>query len=104
MEKTKKEVYFNEICHFTDKQKEASRAVKKYKFVLFGGAMGGGKSYFLRWQLIRLLLEFNAKKIKHVTVGLFCEDYPSLKDRHLSKVKFEFPSWLGNYNSSDYNC
>jgi len=103
MKITKKEVNFNEICHFTDKQREASRAVRKYKFVLFGGAMGGGKSYFLRWQLIRLLLEFNAKGMKHVTVGLFCEDYTSLADRHLSKVKYEFPIWLGEYNSTDRN-
>ena len=103
MKNYKKEITFNEICNFTEKQKEACIAVRKYKFVLFGGAMGGGKSYFLRWQLIRLLLEFNAKEIKHVTVGLFCEDYPSLDDRHLSKVKFEFPCWLGNYNSSERN-
>lgn len=65
--------------------------------------MGGGKSYFLRWKLIRMLLAFNARGIKHVIVGLFCEDYPSLADRHLSKVRFEFPSWLGDYNLSEHN-
>ncbi|HUT96346.1 MAG TPA: phage terminase large subunit [Candidatus Paceibacterota bacterium] len=96
-------ITINELCHFTAKQKEASRAVKEYRFVLFGGAMGGGKSYFLRWKLLRMLLAFNARGIKHVIVGLFCEDYPSLNDRHLSKVRFEFPSWLGDYNLSEHN-
>jgi len=101
--KKDKEVNFSDICNFTEKQKEASEAVRSYRFVLFGGALGGGKSYFLRWELIHLLLKFARRKIKHVTVGLFCEDYPSLSDRHLSKVKFEFPSWLGEYNSSEHN-
>jgi len=33
--------------------------------------------------------------IKHACVGLFCEDYPTLRDRQLSKIKYEFPRWLG---------
>lgn len=93
----------NDLCHFTDKQKEASRLVKQHKYLLYGGAMGGGKSYFLRWKLIRMLLAFAARGFIGVTVGLFCEDYPALKDRHLSKVRFEFPEWLGEYNSADHN-
>jgi len=91
------------LCGFTDKQKEASRLVKNYKYILYGGAMGGGKSYFLRWKLIRILLAFAARGCLNVTVGLFCEDYPALKDRHLSKVRYEFPTWLGEYNSTDHN-
>ncbi|MEK9207326.1 MAG: phage terminase large subunit [Patescibacteria group bacterium] len=91
------------LCHFTDKQKEASRLVKNKKYLLYGGAMGGGKSYFLRWKLIRILLAFAARGHLNVTVGLFCEDYPALKDRHLSKVRYEFPTWLGEYNSTDHN-
>lgn len=35
-------------------------------------------------------------------IGLFCEDYPSLRERHLSKIEFEFPSWLGTLNKSDH--
>ncbi len=91
------------LCHFTDKQKEASRMVKSHKYLLYGGAMGGGKSYFLRWKLLRMLLAFAARGNPNVTVGLFCEDYPALKDRHLSKVRYEFPEWLGEYNSTDHN-
>ncbi len=91
------------LCHFTNKQKEASRMVKRHKYLLYGGAMGGGKSYFLRWKLVRILLAFAARRHLNVTVGLFCEDYPALKDRHLSKVRYEFPAWLGEYNSTDHN-
>ncbi len=99
----KKTLNFDELAHFTPKQKEASRAVKKFRFVLFGGAMGGGKSYFLRWQLIYMLLSFHQRGIDGVTVGLFCEDYTNLNDRQLSKIKAEFPAWLGEYNSSEHN-
>jgi hypothetical protein len=101
--KTEERFDINDLRHFTEKQREASRAVKKYKFVLYGGAMGGGKSYFLRWKLLSMLLAYAARGLLHVTVGLFCEDYPSLKDRHLSKIKYEFPDWLGEYNASDHN-
>lgn len=90
------------LCDFTDKQKEASRLVKRYKYVLYGGAMGGGKSYFLRWKLLRMLLAFAARGHYGVVVGLFCEDYPALKDRHISKIKQEFPAWLGEYSATDH--
>src|SRR3989338_8446270 len=91
------------LCHFTDKQKEASRTVKQYKYVLYGGAMGGGKSYFLRHKLLRMSLAFAARGRYGVTLALFCEDYPALKDRHLAKIRYEFPAWLGEYNAADHN-
>lgn len=97
------QVKWSELVHFTDKQKEADKASDDFKFTLYGGAMGGGKSYWLRWKLLKLLLKWGKEGHKNVTVGLFCEDYPALKDRHLSKVKFEFPDWFGIYNSTDHN-
>jgi len=70
------------------------------KFLLFGGAMGGGKSYFLRWFAARFLLRISAEKgLKNVSVMLACEDYPSLKDRQLSKIMIEFPDYLGKFHS-----
>lgn len=98
-----KQIDIDAICKFTEKQHEASRLVKQHKFLLYGGAMGGGKSFFVRWKLVRMLLAFHARGLNNVTVGLFCEDYPSLGDRHLSKIKFEFPEWLGDYNASEHN-
>jgi len=40
---------------------------------------------------------------KGIQVGLFCEDYPTLQDRQLSKLKFEFPEWLGTYSDKTHN-
>lgn len=92
-------VKFSELANFLPKQKEAQEASKRFKFVLYGGSLGSGKSYWLRWMMLYWLMKMYAKyDLKGIRAGLFCEDYPSLNDRHLSKVKYEFPSWLGTYN------
>jgi len=97
-------IKFSQLTHFTPKQDEANEAIKKYKFILYGGAMGGGKSYWLRWELVKLVLYYYQKhKSRNVMVGLFCEDYPALQDRHLNKIRFEFPDWLGQYNAQFHN-
>jgi len=93
---------FEEIWHPTEKQKEATELLEKYKYILYGGAVGGGKSYWLRWALVRLLLKWFKEGHKGVRVGLFCEDYPALKDRHLARLMYEFPKWLGTLNKADY--
>ena len=36
-------------------------------------------------------------------MGLFCEDYPALKDRQISKIPFEFPPWLGTLNKGEHD-
>ena len=92
-------VKFSELAKFLPKQKDAQEASKRFKFVLYGGSLGSGKSYWLRWMMVYWLMKLHAKTgLKGVRAGLFCEDYPSLEDRHLSKIKYEFPSWLGRYN------
>lgn len=92
---------FSELTGFFEKQQVALDATKKWKYVLFGGSVGSGKSYWIRWTTIYWLMRFYAKyKIRGVRAGIFCEDYPALNDRHLTKIKYEFPSWLGTYNES----
>ncbi len=94
-------VSFSELSGFFPKQIEAKLASKRFKFTLFGGSVGSGKSRWLRWMAVYWLMEYWAKYgIKGVRAGLFCEDYPSLNDRHLSKVKYEFPEWLGTFNEA----
>ncbi len=96
-------ISFTEMSGFFPKQNEAKLASKRFKFTLFGGSVGSGKSRWLRWMCIYWLMDYNARyKIKGVRAGLFCEDYPSLNDRHLSKVKFEFPGWLGKFNEAKH--
>lgn len=84
------------LVGFTEKQLAADHAVDSHKYVLYGGAMAGGKSYFIRWKMVKLLIHwFNRTGLRNIEVGIFCEDYPTLKDRQLSKIASEFPEWLG---------
>lgn len=66
------------------------------KYLMYGGAAAGGKSYFLRWSAIALSIFFYQKyKIPKVPIGLFSEDYPTLKDRQISRIKREIPPRIG---------
>lgn len=89
---------FTELAHLQPKQKEAWYKLleKNTKYELFGGSMAGGKSYLLRWSAVGILMYYWGKyKIPNIAVGLFSEDYPTLKDRQISKIDREFPEWLG---------
>lgn len=77
------------------RQKEALEALRDFRFVLYGGARGGGKSHLLRWWLLQILIEYYKVGIKNVRVMLACESYPVLQDRQVSKINIEFPRWLG---------
>lgn len=96
-------IKFSELSNFFPKQKEAQEASKRFKFVLFGGSVGSGKSWWLRWMMVYWLIKFFSKyKIKGIRAGLFCETYDALNDRHLTKIKYEFPEWLGTYNQQKH--
>lgn len=84
----------------TPRQEEFLQATDKYKYPLYGGAKAGGKSYILRWALIRKLLQWATKGHLGVRVMLCCEDYPALKDRQATKIEKEFPKWLGTLSNS----
>lgn len=89
-------VKFSELVNFSEKQMEATRVADVHKFFLYGGAMGGGKSYWLRWYMLRWLIKtYKETGLKNVVGGLFCEDYPTLKDRQISKLAMEVPEWMG---------
>lgn len=97
------EISFTELSGFFPKQNEAKLASKRFKFTLFGGALGSGKSRWLRWMSVYWLMDYWARyKIKGIRAGVFSEDYPSLNDRHLTKIKYEFPAWLGKFNESKH--
>ena len=94
------EVKFSELVHFHDAQIQATQAADHHQYTFYGGSRGPGKSYWLRWYCIRELLKLAKKGIKKPIGGLFCEDYPSLKDRQISKLATECPDWLGELRDS----
>jgi hypothetical protein len=96
-------IRFSELVNQTPKQREFFDALKSglFKFILYGGAAGGGKSFALRWGAVLFLMwAFFRYGVQNVVVGLFCEDYPQLQKRQLSKIAIEFPKWLGETKSS----
>src|SRR5258708_29027032 len=87
-----------QVCSFEHnaRQRECLEKLTTHRFCLYGGAMGGGKSYLLRWALFLFLVWlFENFGLRNVTVARFCEHYPTLYDRQISKIKFEFPLQLG---------
>ncbi len=96
--------WWKKWSNFQPKQIEAEQAIDKYDYVFYGGAAGPGKSYFLRHYPVKFLIEtcFNKLGLRGVRAGVFCEDYPALHDRHLSKIPYEFPDWLGAYKGQTH--
>jgi len=93
---------FSELAKFHPKQITAWESMRSKQFTLFGGTRGPGKSYWLRWSLLWLLLHYSARlKIPNPKVGLFCEDYPTLADRQITRIRTEFPAWLGSVKRTD---
>ena len=43
------DIRISTLVNPTPKQRECIEATDRYRFVLYGGAAGGGKSYLLRW-------------------------------------------------------
>ena len=86
---------------FLPKQAQARALTEKHSFVLYGGARGPGKSFWLRWTLLWYLLKwFFRDGHRNVRVGLFTETYVALRDRQISKISVEFPRWLGSVKST----
>lgn len=91
----------DKLTNFLPKQLTAWEAMWLHRYVLYGGARGPGKSYWLRWSLFTLHLYWFMKLgLRDVQTGLFCETYPELQDRQINKIDKEFPLEFGEVKST----
>lgn len=98
---TAQAIDWRELTGFTPKQVAATEAMYTHRYVLYGGARGGGKSRWLRWALVEYLIDlYQEQHIEGARVMLACETYPDLRDRQITKIKLEFPDWLGRLSDS----
>lgn len=101
---TAQTVDWAELTSFTPKQITATEALYTHRYVLYGGARGGGKSRWLRWAMIEYLISiYQDLGIAGVRGMLACETYRDLQDRQITKIKLEFPSWMGVLKDSKEN-
>lgn len=91
---------FSDLCTFFPKQIEATRQADAHRYFLYGGTRGPGKSHWLRWYLLRLVLRWGALGHSGVRVMLGCEDFPALVGRQITKIQTQFPPWLGQVRDS----
>ena len=87
-----------------ERQREYLRASDKYRFTLYGGARGGGKSYIERWRHVRFLLKLTAQGIKNVQTGIFCNTFKEARKRQFIPSRDHlgcFPEWLGKHNEGN---
>ena len=66
--------------------------------LLYGGALGGGKSYGLRAYAVTYCMTYPGAK-----VALFRRSYRELEDTHILSIQQEVPSSIAMYSSGSHN-
>lgn len=84
----------SEWLNFQPKQLEFLQSCFKYRYNLYGGAKGPGKSYGLRGVLVALHVYWAGLGITGITTALICQTYKQLQDRHIAKLR-EWPEEMG---------
>lgn len=63
------------------------------RLILYGGAVGGGKSHAIRWELISWCL-----RCAGINCFLFRRTLAELEENHIEQIQNEIPPSLGQYN------
>lgn len=83
------------VIQLQPKQKEALQTLSNVKYLGYGGAKGGGKSYLQRaWQVMR------RDKYSNTHGVIIRKTYPELYDNHIKKMWEEYPILRKFYNES----
>ena len=85
-------VNFDEWIGATEPQRRFyMEAIKRERSIcLYGGAGGGGKSWGLRYCLVKLAMAYASLGYGGQRLVLACADYPRLRDRHTGKFLEEY--------------
>ena len=75
------------LFDYDPQPKQAEMHGAKARQILFGGAVGGGKSTALRWDMIKFCLENPG-----LVCYLFRRTMPELEANHILWIKREIPS------------
>lgn len=76
------------------KQRQLIRMMMKYDCTLYGGAMGGGKSYIGFWAMVWFCFYcYSVLGVKKVHVAIFCESINEVQERHIAAL----PKYLPDY-------
>lgn len=75
------------------KQKKA--LLETHRYVGYGGARGGGKSWFVRWKAVLLCLKYPGIKVL-----ITRKTYPELQNNHIDPLKAMLPREVASYNES----
>jgi len=94
-------VSLRELINPHERQVEFFDRIKSHRYVLYGGARGGGKSYILRWALVAFAIQLTQRGFRNCILGLFCISFPELRLRQIEPIRREFPEWLGVWNETD---
>lgn len=77
-----------------EKQKRA--LMEEHRYVGYGGARGGGKSWFVRWKATLLCLNYPGIKVL-----ITRKTYPELLNNHIDPLRKMLPREAATYNKSE---